>query len=145
MAPGGSEGRAVWRAGTAGDGGLEVSAAGGAGIVCSSDLGICLEMALAAFKKQILGSWKERANLMCQFQDKQRFTVISLSCGFLSFRFRYSCPAKILNGKFWKEIVLHSFSYNDPFSVGGLVCKLRHFPDLHVDNMKHSQGHSQLC
>lgn len=77
-------------------------------------------------------------------QDNQRLTVISLGCGFSAFSFRYSCSAKIVNGKFWKEIVLHSFSYNDSFSVSGLVCKLSDFPDLPVDNTKRS-GHSQLC
>lgn len=79
-APGGSEGRAVRGVGTAGVDGLEVRAAGAVGAV---------------------KSWKERVKLMCRFQDNQRFPVISLSCGFSSFPFRYSCSAPVQNIK-WK-------------------------------------------
>lgn len=56
---------------------------------------------------------------MCHFQDNQRLTVFSLSFGLSS-----SVPgapvqsrSKILNGKFWKEVVLHFLSYSDPFLV----------------------------
>lgn len=51
--------------------------------------------------------------------------------------------SKILNGKFWKEMIFHSFSYHDPLTVSGLVCELSDLPDLHADNMEHLQGHSQ--
>lgn len=93
-------------------------------------------MALAAFEKLTLG----RQELERESQVHVSFPGLpKIYCRLpylwifvLQFQVPLQPQSKIINGRFWKEIVLPGFSYNGSFSVHGLVCKLSVFTDVYI-------------